>query len=150
MKKPSTKRLVKIGQAAKILGVSIDTLRRWEAQGKIRVINTHGGTRYYFVKELNQRKPQVAERKQFDLLSGPLPDTNYFSHREPPKIVISYPQTPTLPPPQKVNPLTTHTPYLATALSVFFLAICITTLVSIFYLAQPTTAQKIFSQAFVD
>src|SRR3989338_7679749 len=41
------KPLLKIGEAAKILGVSIDTLRRWEASGKIQTIRTPGGTRLY-------------------------------------------------------------------------------------------------------
>ncbi|MBI4036686.1 MerR family DNA-binding transcriptional regulator, partial [Candidatus Daviesbacteria bacterium] len=43
---------LKIGQAAKTLGVSIDTLRRWEGAGKISAQRTEGGTRYYspFVK----------------------------------------------------------------------------------------------------
>ena len=32
---PENTRLVKIGEASKILGVSIDTLRRWEKAGKV-------------------------------------------------------------------------------------------------------------------
>ncbi|MCR4306040.1 MAG: helix-turn-helix domain-containing protein, partial [Candidatus Daviesbacteria bacterium] len=50
MNKPSAKpseNFVKIGQASKILGVSIDTLRRWEKAGKITVQRTAGGTRLY-------------------------------------------------------------------------------------------------------
>ena len=38
---------LKIGQTAKVLGVSIDTLRRWEKIGKITAIRTAGGTRLY-------------------------------------------------------------------------------------------------------
>lgn len=39
--------LIKIGEAAKILGVSQKTLRRWEKKGKILSVRTPGGTRYY-------------------------------------------------------------------------------------------------------
>src|SRR5258708_5491219 len=46
------KGLVKIGQAAKILGVSIDTLRRWEKAGKVSTVRTPGGTRVYSVENL--------------------------------------------------------------------------------------------------
>lgn len=38
---------VKIGQAAKILGVSIDTVRRWSDSGKLNFARTPGGTRLY-------------------------------------------------------------------------------------------------------
>src|SRR5581483_9306449 len=48
------KKLVKIGEAAKILGVSIDTLRRWEAKGKIETVRTPGGTRLYSVGSLDK------------------------------------------------------------------------------------------------
>lgn len=49
------KRLVKIGEVAKLLGTTPDTLRTWEASGEI--IPTHktkGGTRYYDINELLQ------------------------------------------------------------------------------------------------
>ncbi len=45
-------KLVKIGEAAHILGVSIDTVRRWSNSGKLKTITTPGGTRLYRVKEL--------------------------------------------------------------------------------------------------
>lgn len=45
--------LITIGQAAEILGVSIDTLRRWDESGKLVAIRKGGGThRYYREKEL--------------------------------------------------------------------------------------------------
>lgn len=47
------KRLVKIGEAAKLLGVTITTLRRWEASGEfVPARKTKGGTRYYAVADL--------------------------------------------------------------------------------------------------
>src|SRR3989344_5624583 len=54
MKNSSVKsgKYLKIGQASKTLGVSIDTLRRWEKSGKIKPVKSSGGTRLYpeFVK----------------------------------------------------------------------------------------------------
>jgi predicted site-specific integrase-resolvase len=48
------KRLVKIGAAARILGVSIGTLRKWEASGEIvPARKSKGGTRYYAVEDLS-------------------------------------------------------------------------------------------------
>lgn len=44
--------LVQIGEAAKIRGVSIDTLRRWERSGKLKAEKTEGGHRCYRVADL--------------------------------------------------------------------------------------------------
>ena len=42
------KRLIKIGEAAALLGVSVDTLRKWERTGELLPARkTQGGTRYY-------------------------------------------------------------------------------------------------------
>lgn len=47
------KRLVKIGEAAKMLGTTPDTLRKWEATGELLPARkTKGGTRYYAVADL--------------------------------------------------------------------------------------------------
>ena len=35
----------RIGEAARLLGVRVETLRRWEGEGKIRVTRTEGGQR---------------------------------------------------------------------------------------------------------
>lgn len=46
-------KLLNIGQAAEMLGVSIDTLRRWDENGKLVAIRKEGGThRYYREKDL--------------------------------------------------------------------------------------------------
>src|SRR3989338_7989674 len=46
-------RLLKISEAAQILGVSIDTLRRWDESGKLTAIKKEGGThRYYREKDI--------------------------------------------------------------------------------------------------
>ena len=44
--------LVQIGEAPKIRGVSIDTLRRWERNGKLKAQKTEGGHRRYRVADL--------------------------------------------------------------------------------------------------
>lgn len=44
--------LLQIGEAAKLKGVSIDTLRRWEKSGKIQSVRTEGGHRRYRVADL--------------------------------------------------------------------------------------------------
>ncbi|ADG07794.1 recombinase family protein [Kyrpidia tusciae] len=56
---------VSIGKAAKELGVSPETLRRWEAEGKIRVERTPGGHRRYDLASLqgwSRKEPEPKER----------------------------------------------------------------------------------------
>jgi putative resolvase len=45
-------RFVAIGEAAKVLGVSVSTLRRWEAAGRISPEHTTGGHRRYDLAKL--------------------------------------------------------------------------------------------------
>ena len=46
-------KLLTIGQTAEKLGISIDTLRRWDESGKLVAIRKDGGThRYYREKDL--------------------------------------------------------------------------------------------------
>ena len=50
-----------IGEAAKYLGVSKDTLRRWEKRGKIKSYRTPGGQRRYTIYDLELAvRPQTA------------------------------------------------------------------------------------------
>ena len=56
---------ISIGQAAKELGVSQETLRRWEAAGKIEVERTPNGHRRYHLAKLHgiaPRLPRLADR----------------------------------------------------------------------------------------
>lgn len=46
------KDLISIGEAASILGVSVDTLRRWDKSGKLKSFKTGGGHRKYYRSEL--------------------------------------------------------------------------------------------------
>ena len=49
------KRFIKIGEAASLLGVSIETMRRWEKTGElVPHRKTQGGTRYYDVNKLKE------------------------------------------------------------------------------------------------
>ncbi len=53
---------ISIGRAAKELGVSIPTLRRWEAEGKIRSERTPNGHRRYDLAQLRGLKPYEASK----------------------------------------------------------------------------------------
>lgn len=44
-------KLLSISEAAEILGVSIDTLRRWDKSGKLIAIRKEGGTHRYYTKK---------------------------------------------------------------------------------------------------
>lgn len=47
---------VRIGEAARLAGVSIDTLRRWEREGKLSATRTFGGQRTYSSAEIESRR----------------------------------------------------------------------------------------------
>ena len=51
---------IRISQAAQELGVSVDTLRRWEAAGKIQAERTPGGHRRYDLAKLRGIVPRQA------------------------------------------------------------------------------------------
>ena len=53
--------LLKIGDAAKVLGVSIQTLRRWDEAGKLKPVVTPGGTRLYTRAALEKINPSLAQ-----------------------------------------------------------------------------------------
>lgn len=46
--------LLTIKEAAKLLGVSIDTLRRWDSSGKLKATRSAGGHRYYPPEQLER------------------------------------------------------------------------------------------------
>src|SRR3989344_2837020 len=45
---------VRISEAAKILGVSAETLRNWEKTGKLQSERSHGNQRYYSLEDLKK------------------------------------------------------------------------------------------------
>jgi len=55
-------RLVTIGKAAKILGVSVMTLRRWDEAGKLVSVRTEGGHRRYDISKI---KPETVHRFEY-------------------------------------------------------------------------------------
>ena len=62
-------------EAAKILSVSNDTLRRWAQTGKIKTIRTKGGHRRYFIDRPKTKKgnfiyARVSSKKQKDNLKN--------------------------------------------------------------------------------
>ena len=58
---PDREQALRIGQAAELLGVGIDTLRRWEMSHKLRVIRTSGGQRIVPILEVSRL---LAERRR--------------------------------------------------------------------------------------
>ena len=60
MSRPGPRGSVRIGQAAEALGVSVETLRRWEARGTIAVTRSAGGQRLIDAAELSR---QLATRR---------------------------------------------------------------------------------------
>ena len=57
-----TDRAVRVGEAAELLGVSVDTLRRWTASGRLRVRRSAGGQRLVALADL--RRLQEDRRKR--------------------------------------------------------------------------------------
>src|SRR5256714_3344841 len=53
---------VRVGEAAELLGVSVDTLRRWTASGRLRVRRSAGGQRLVALTEV--RRLQEDRRKR--------------------------------------------------------------------------------------
>ena len=45
---------IRVGQAAEMLGVSVETLRRWETEGRLRMERTEGGQRVVEVSEITR------------------------------------------------------------------------------------------------
>ena len=45
---------IRVGDAAEVLGVSVDTLRRWESSGRLKVSRSKGGQRLVAMSELRR------------------------------------------------------------------------------------------------
>jgi putative resolvase len=50
-------RLISIGELAELKAVSVDTIRRWENDGKIKSVRTDGGHRRYRLSDFVEQKP---------------------------------------------------------------------------------------------
>src|SRR5450755_1563848 len=56
-----TTRLLRMGQVAPMLGVSVDTLRRWEGNGRLATVRSPGGQRLVEPREVQRL---LAERRE--------------------------------------------------------------------------------------
>lgn len=56
--------LLSIGEASEYLGISIDTLRRWEKKNKITALRSPGGHRYFKRKDLDNLFGRKYERTE--------------------------------------------------------------------------------------
>ena len=52
---------IRVGQAAEMLGVSVETLRRWESEGRVHMERSEGGQRVIDVDEVSRL---LAERRR--------------------------------------------------------------------------------------
>lgn len=52
---------IRIGEAAEMLGVSVETVRRWQRDGRLKVARTSGGQRLVSMKEVQRL---MAERRR--------------------------------------------------------------------------------------
>lgn len=63
---PDTATFLRVGQASEMLGVSVETLRRWELDGKLAMVRTKGGQRLVPLGEvsrlLDERRRAVTDR----------------------------------------------------------------------------------------
>jgi molybdopterin-binding protein len=56
----------RIGQAAELLGVSVDTMRRWADAGRVKVVRTEGGRRLVDGVDLARLAVEVAAEAEHD------------------------------------------------------------------------------------
>jgi putative resolvase len=49
-------RLISIGELAELKGISVDTIRRWEKEGKLESVRTDGGHRRYRLSDFVEEK----------------------------------------------------------------------------------------------
>jgi molybdopterin-binding protein len=58
---PPTATRLRVGQAAEMLGVTVDTIRRWEAEGRLRMERSEGGQRIVSIEDVTRL---LAERRR--------------------------------------------------------------------------------------
>lgn len=110
-----------IGEASKFLGVSIDTLRRWEKAGKIKALRSPGGHRYFLKSDLERAfgqrysrsapsqepaKPTQIQTPEPPLAPLPLPSAPDLELTTPPSVGLE--ENTTEPPPQPSEILDTE------------------------------------------
>lgn len=56
---------IPIGKAAQYMGISRDTLRRWEKAGKLKAVRSPSNRRYYTKKQLDQIMNKTKEEAEY-------------------------------------------------------------------------------------
>ena len=73
--------LISIGEAASILGVSLDTLRRWDKSGKLTSVKSEGGHRRYYRSQVELYLNDLfGLAKNWVLLGAELPSKFYCAN----------------------------------------------------------------------
>jgi molybdopterin-binding protein len=66
MTRSATATSLRVGQAAEMLGITVETLRRWETEGRIAMVRSDGGQRLVEVREvarlLDERRRASTDR----------------------------------------------------------------------------------------
>jgi molybdopterin-binding protein len=52
--RPATPARIRVGQAAEMLGVTVETLRRWESEGRLTMERSDGGQRLVGLEEISR------------------------------------------------------------------------------------------------
>src|SRR5256712_11152071 len=55
---------VRVGEAAELLGVSVDTLRRWTASGRLRVRRSTGGQRLVGLADIRRLQGERRQKRE--------------------------------------------------------------------------------------
>lgn len=55
---PKHKKLIPISKAAQVLNVSIDTIRRWDREGRLHAKRPNGKTRYFWLSQIEKIKSE--------------------------------------------------------------------------------------------
>jgi molybdopterin-binding protein len=55
---------VRVGEAAELLGVSVDTLRRWTASGRLRMRRSEGGQRLVALADIRRLQEERRQKGQ--------------------------------------------------------------------------------------
>lgn len=58
---PATTTRLRVGQAAEMLGVTVETIRRWETEGRLRMERSEGGQRIVNIEDVTRL---LAERRR--------------------------------------------------------------------------------------
>lgn len=75
-------KLISIKEAAELLSVSTKTLRRWDDEGILKSIKTHGGHRRYNQDDIDKYMQVYVEKQDQNDLSLPIPECHHTSRKQ--------------------------------------------------------------------